>query len=431
MLANDLRAGLEPGSKDLVDHAVLLLNQMITELESGPRLGAEYQPVWSKLGDEFALLDKQGPIAPARLHHSGSALDPLDDVFAALRVRMAGALEERLLPALANPRSAESAWLSRAVGAAVAASDWYEAKLSQAPATTANRVFASTDELRAMLSAYLLARFPELPADPILSFRLVPGGRAKRTAVFQLRKNESLPERLVLRSDTAAVHTGTTVADEFPLLARLHREGLPVPEPLLVERDVSIIGGTFMIMEEVIDAVVAGEPFPEERRRSASGSRNMGPGFGTQVAQFLARLHSSTRVQGSAATQIDAEVRRAHKQWNSIEKPSMSIGIDLGFAWLMSHPLPQDRAQCIVHGDFGSHNLLARQGELVQCSTGSSRTSAIPRRISATAGACCSMNSCHGRISPPPMWVREGTPRHAMRMRCATTVSGDSPSTAP
>jgi aminoglycoside phosphotransferase (APT) family kinase protein len=365
-LANDLRADLKSGnSKDLLDHAVLLLNQMITELESGPQLGAAYLPVWSKLCADFAGLAHQAATAPVALHHSGSALDPLDDVFAALRARMVQAYEQNLLSALADPASPASAWFSRAVGAAASAVDWYEAKVSQAPEPSANGVFATEEELRTMLSAFLRTRFPQLPADPILAFRLVPGGRAKRTAIFQLRDNESLPVRLVLRSDTAAVHTGTTVADEFPLLERLHAEGLPVPKPLLVERDVSILGGTFMLVEEVVDAVVAGEPFPEERRRSASGSRNMGPEFGAQVAQFLARLHSTTRRTANATAQIDAEVRRAYEQWNSIEKPSMSIGIDLGFAWLMSHPLPDDRPQCIVHGDFGSHNLLSRHGNLV------------------------------------------------------------------
>ena len=366
MLANDLRAELSSGnSKDLLDHAVLLLNRMITELELGPQFTLDNLPVWSKLGAEFAELDHHGPFSAAPLHHSGSPLDPLDDLFDALRARTAAAFPANWLGALAQSDSAESAWLSRAVRAAASAVERYEANISQAPDPATKSAFATTDELRGLLSTYLTARFPQLPVDPIVAFRLVPGGRAKRTAILQLRKNPIFPEQVVLRSDTAAVHTGTTVADEFPLLEKLHGEGLPVPKPYLVERDVSIIGGTFMIMEEVADAVLAGEPFPQERRRSAAGSSNMGPEFGAQIARFLAGLHTTTRKAANSNTPIDAEVRRAYEQWNAIEKPSMSIGIDLGFAWLLSHPLPNDRPACIVHGDFGSHNLLTRHGSLV------------------------------------------------------------------
>jgi aminoglycoside phosphotransferase (APT) family kinase protein len=42
----------------------------------------------------------------------------------------------------------------------------------------------------------------------------------------------------------------------------------------------------------------------------------------------------------------------------------MSLATELGFAWLMAHPLRGPRPQAVVHGDLGMHNILVRAGHL-------------------------------------------------------------------
>ncbi|MFO1428133.1 MAG: phosphotransferase [Steroidobacteraceae bacterium] len=45
-------------------------------------------------------------------------------------------------------------------------------------------------------------------------------------------------------------------------------------------------------------------------------------------------------------------------------KPPNSVEVDLAYAWLFAHPLAADRPQCMIHGDFGVHNAMVRDGRL-------------------------------------------------------------------
>jgi aminoglycoside phosphotransferase (APT) family kinase protein len=184
----------------------------------------------------------------------------------------------------------------------------------------------------------------------------------KQTALFRLAPNKDLPSRLVLRRDLALSITGTTVVDEFPIIDRVFKLGLPVPQPILVEADRALLDGAFMIMVEIESATPAGTYFAEERKLQP---RLMGPSFGKEVAALLAQLHRGTAHASGTAVDFNEQLKQHYNDWCAIDSPPLSLTMDLSYAWLLSHPLPPDRPQALVHGDIGSHNMMVRDGHLV------------------------------------------------------------------
>jgi aminoglycoside phosphotransferase (APT) family kinase protein len=281
-----------------------------------------------------------------------------------LRDEAYGAFAEGLASGDARTRE----WFEATVGALLdysETSDLAPPAIVARPSAGGGADAAAVDEsarLRACLNQYLQRRFPKLPPEPITQFRIAPGGHAKQTAIFSVLANDSLPSYLVLRRDLALSITGTRVSDEFPVLERVFKLGLPIPRPILVEPDAAVLGGSFMIMEEVRDVVISGTYFPEERRHAP---KMTGAAFGPEVARLLASLHSGTRTAGHATRQQQL-VRESYESWKAIQnKPPASLSVDLGFAWVLSHPLPADRPRCLIHGDVGCHNILTRDGHLV------------------------------------------------------------------
>src|SRR4029453_8729217 len=58
-------------------------------------------------------------------------------------------------------------------------------------------------------------------------------------------EHPQLPVSMVIRLDVGRY--GTSVRAEFPLIEALHREGLPVPDPLWLEDRAELFGGAFMV----------------------------------------------------------------------------------------------------------------------------------------------------------------------------------------
>ena len=96
-----------------------------------------------------------------------------------------------------------------------------------------------------------LQRYLRLTRGPRQQLRCVevneiPGGRSKRTVLARLGVAGPLPAELVLRLDTGR-GVGTSVAEEFPLLDRVAKLGLPVPEPLWLEDSTEPFGFPFIV----------------------------------------------------------------------------------------------------------------------------------------------------------------------------------------
>src|SRR5277367_3484849 len=111
----------------------------------------------------------------------------------------------------------------------------------------------------------------------------IPGGRSKRTILVQLENPGHLPPALVLRMDTGR-GVGTNVSDEFPLLERVSRRGLPVPEPLWLETDTGVFGFPFIVFRRM-PGETAGDLI--------EGAFKKVPETGRALARALAAVHAA------------------------------------------------------------------------------------------------------------------------------------------
>jgi aminoglycoside phosphotransferase (APT) family kinase protein len=260
---------------------------------------------------------------------------------------------------------AREPWFADVVSALA---DYTEAVEGALPTTSevASEAGPEAGGLRERLAAYLRGRFPGLPEAPVTAFEVIPGGRAKETTRFALAPGGDLPARLILRRDLGRDTTGTRASAEFPLLRAVHAAGIPVPRPILAEDDPGVLGGSFVIVEEVVGAQRMGELFPELSDLSVVDAS-----FGPDLARALARLHA-VRDDGlvaamsghhSAVLPHDS-VRGFHEMWTSLPKPPFALATEMGFAWLLATPLPASRPRGLVHGDLGAHNFMIRDGRL-------------------------------------------------------------------
>lgn len=355
-------------ARALADAALLVLDRTLTDIRKGDAIAAPHLRTLDALG---AALPSVGlSELPRNFNHANtdgflSKAQRLQNGVDAIQQQ----LDEKtglttLTERLAARDTSTEAWFRNAVGAL---SEVFEA--SQPDAVEAAALEAAPDlatplqKMRAALNEYLPKRLPTLPANPVTDIKLLSGGNCKQTALFTMVPNDVLPQRVVLRLDIANSITGTSVADEFPFIEKAYAAGVTTPKPLLLESDPSVLGGRFMLMEEAANVVPSGTYFPEDRMREAS---RVGPGFGKEIAATLARLHSKTRSTDVSA--VPDYVRMTHESctaWSKLSpKAPLSITMDLSYAWLLAHPPKTDRPYCIVHGDFGSHNMLVRDGHL-------------------------------------------------------------------
>lgn len=366
-MAFDVQPDAQSGHiKAEIGSIVMMLDRVVTALKTGQDVAGARIADWEQLRVGFKNLDiapLEGavPVASGFLGTAERLRAEIDAIQEALRPPGAvDALAQRL--AAHDARTED--WYTRAVSALADLGEASEPIVkTQASKAIADAAPAGEAErLRGALSAYLHRRYPALPPDSVASLRISPGGHVKQTSIFSLHPNDLLPTQLVLRRDLPNSITGTSVTDEYPVIERAHGIGLPVPKPVLLEPDPSVLGGRFMIMTEVTGALPAGTYFPEERRYAP---RRMGPDFGKEVAAVLARLHTATRIGSASPAGDRAElVRKFYEEWRKLPQQPFSLAAELAFAWLFSHPLPPNRPHCLTHGDVGVHNIMERDGHL-------------------------------------------------------------------
>jgi len=362
-VADDLKPDLQSDhTRASADALVMVLNRMLTDLRHGDEIARQHSDRWWQLSRSLVALGLHNDDAEqSRIGGLLGGLDALQKQVDAVQRDIGSgdgfdALKERL--ASGDPEMRQ--WFESTVEAMIALTS---ASRTIVPDDTQKTGQVEKQDKTAILqdrlNQYLKSRYPTLPENPVISFRLAPGGYAKQTALFSLKPNQVLPEKLVLRLDMADSVTFTSVNDEYPVIEQVFNLGLPVPQPLFLEPDVAILGGSFLVMTEIEDSSPSGPYFPVERR----GEMKTGPEFGAEVARVLARLHSGTRLsQVENLPDYHGKVEQSQINWRSAVKSPYSLISDLAYAWLLSHPPAEDRPWCTIHGDFGAHNILVRDG---------------------------------------------------------------------
>jgi aminoglycoside phosphotransferase (APT) family kinase protein len=181
----------------------------------------------------------------------------------------------------------------------------------------------------------------------------IPGGRSKRTVLVEIEAGATLPPELVLRIDTGR-GIGTSVLDEFSLLERVARHGLPVPEPLWLESSSAHFGQPFIVFRRMPGAA-AGDLIEGAFRKEPQTAR--------ALARTLARVHAGgvdlidAAERGSSVAHTQALLGH-YQQWWRLNKPFPSLIIEAAFMWLYRGLQRGLGDATVVHADTGFHNLL-------------------------------------------------------------------------
>ncbi|UMP00049.1 phosphotransferase family protein [Amycolatopsis sp. EV170708-02-1] len=147
---------------------------------------------------------------------------------------------------------------------------------------------------------------------------------------------------------------------EWRLLTALSRTGVPVPEPLALCTDDSVIGAAFYAMSDISGAILRSpaetEALGAERRRQVSEA----------FVETLVRLHSLVPEQvglqdfGRPGRFNERQVRRWRRQWDSSRRRRLA-DMDKLFDALEGQ-VPPESGVSIVHGDYRLDNVIVDLG---------------------------------------------------------------------
>ncbi|MBT2510458.1 phosphotransferase family protein [Streptomyces sp. ISL-98] len=202
------------------------------------------------------------------------------------------------------------------------------------------------------LRGHLDRERPGLVSGP-LSARLIEGGRSNLTYAVTDGRSRWVVRRPPLGHVLATAHD---MKREFRVISALHPTNVPVPEPLLLCEDDSVIGSPFYVME-----FVDGVPYRTADELAALGperTRNAVLG----LVDTLVALHAVDPEAvglgdfGRPEGFLDRQLRRWGKQLDASRNRELA-GIDELHAAL-GRSLPDSPAPTVVHGDYRLDNVL-------------------------------------------------------------------------
>ncbi|GLV26739.1 phosphotransferase [Sphingobium sp. Cam5-1] len=215
------------------------------------------------------------------------------------------------------------------------------------------------------LEAYLRQRTgrEELRVD---SFNLVVGGRSRQTALLGLTNMGDLPARLVIQRGIPNLATNDSFLDEltqFNLLGLLHKAGMRVPAPVLVETDPAWLDAPFMLVEHAPGATAQPEYWlpVADRNVVLDLARQMAILHKQpidEVGQGLRPSRSSFDIES-----WQAELEGMASEWHDLARWP-SITMSAAISWLRANVDCLDDRQSIVHNDMIFHNVLAENGNI-------------------------------------------------------------------
>jgi aminoglycoside phosphotransferase (APT) family kinase protein len=219
--------------------------------------------------------------------------------------------------------------------------------MSQAGAVTARHRFDED-----ALAQYLSSALPGF-AGP-LEVRQFQGGQSNPTYLLTTPSR-----RYVLRSKPGPaaklLPSAHAIEREFRVMHALGRQGIPVPEMLLLEQDESVIGRAFFVMEHVDGRILWDPTLPDFTPAGRSALYD-------EMNRVIAALHAvdidsaGLADYGKAGNYFERQIGRWSKQYRASETERIEA-MDRLIEWLPQH-LPADDEVSVVHGDFRLDNLI-------------------------------------------------------------------------
>ncbi|MFK0178895.1 phosphotransferase family protein [Streptomyces xanthochromogenes] len=202
------------------------------------------------------------------------------------------------------------------------------------------------------LRAHLDRVRPGLVAGP-LKARLIEGGRSNLTYVVTDGTGQWVVRRPPLGHVLATAHD---MKREHRVISALHPTAVPVPEPVLLCEDESVLGSPFYVME-----YVAGTPYRTAEQLAPLGAERTRAAV-LALVDTLVELHAVDPEAvglgdfGRPDGFLDRQLRRWGKQLDASRNRGLA-GIDELHAAL-GRALPVSPAPTVVHGDYRLDNVL-------------------------------------------------------------------------
>ena len=215
----------------------------------------------------------------------------------------------------------------------------------------------------ARLRTWMQAAVPQLAvrdATPITATR-VGGGYSNLTYDIALGRGDRAAHAILRRPPVGvrATRGAHDMRREFRVLCAVHGSAVPVPTPIALCEDESVIGGMFFLMSRV-DGVTVRTLDDAPALRQPERMRQMSE----SCVSALARLHAlpvtsmpmydAAKVHGYGARQVE----NWRSRWVAVRPTDVpDADAALVFAWLASH-VPAPIPPALLHNDWKFDNLL-------------------------------------------------------------------------
>jgi len=349
-VAHDLRAHVYPAvqdevAQDTLTNAIRILTAVANALEAEPAPELAAPPeLAAELVDSDRLI---GPADNPAVYRSTGA--PI------------AAIAKGIDEGATAPTDAGSwvAWEKRLLDAAVMRMD--EAENATAPTVVDRNANIDRDALE----AYLRAR-TNAPDLAITAFRPILGGRSRQTALFSVTNAADLPADLVVQRSLPGLIPGPAFVGEegqHALLDALHKAGLKVPRPLVLETGAEALGAAFIITDRSSGAPAQPDYWSKVEPESVA----------LDLARQMALLHAQPYAElapklAKARERFDRdgwleELENFAANWRSLAHWP-SIAISTAISWMRENVDCLDERRAFVHNDMIFHNILAEDGRI-------------------------------------------------------------------
>ncbi|MBV8992120.1 MAG: phosphotransferase family protein [Pseudonocardiales bacterium] len=209
----------------------------------------------------------------------------------------------------------------------------------------------------AAVQVFFDAEVPE--ARGPLRAQLLPGGRSNLTYRLTDGHSSWVLRRPPLGGLTPSAHD---MAREYRVVAALANTSVPVPRPVALGQDLSILGMPFSVVEYVAGQVIR----TQDDLHALPDADIVRCAYG--LIDVLAELHAVDpeavglggfgRPKGYLARQI----RRWHDQWNRVRSRALPDVETLHLR--LAETCPAESASSIVHGDYRIDNAILDAGDV-------------------------------------------------------------------
>jgi aminoglycoside phosphotransferase (APT) family kinase protein len=225
---------------------------------------------------------------------------------------------------------------------------------------------------REAFQSYLEGKFPEWPNLKIKSFTGLTGGFSKRTVLFEIEDDLNGPRELILRAEqTVSLPRFSNVVEEYHLIKFAVDSGVPTPDALWLETDLSHFGYAFVVLEKAQGTnygVTMGNSLTITEPLAHSILDALCAMHGAQATAGDSRIASSHLAEWAGFASVTEATR--HYVGNYIPRLIRDTGLTTtpeltrALKWL-KHNVPEvTDPPVLIHQDFELNNILI-EGEQV------------------------------------------------------------------